>query len=129
MNVILIFKFKFWFQFVMGGGVLESPSELPLEGGDWGCAVSVAPPASGLGVNLTLQQLRLDAALGDFLTLNAGPTPHAPTTAVFSWTLSKPMLMSMPERDSFFVRLRVAPRTPEQNTAGLGFKITYDTFG
>jgi hypothetical protein len=53
--------------------VLESPSELPLEGGEWGCAVAVAPAASGLGVNLTLQQLQLDAALGDFLTLNAGP--------------------------------------------------------
>jgi hypothetical protein len=36
----------------------------------------------------------------------------------------------MPARDAFFVRLRVAPRTqPGQTTAGLGFKITYDTFG
>jgi len=65
-------KFNQCLKFVRGGGVLESPSELPLEGGEWGCAVSVAPAASGLGVNLTLQQLQLDAALGDFLTLNAG---------------------------------------------------------
>lgn len=114
----------------MREGVLEGPSELPLEGGEWGCAVSVSAAASGVGVNVTLQQLRLDAALGDFLALNPGSAADGTKAAVFSWTLSRPLQMSMPARDAFFVRLRVAPRTrTDQSTNGLGFKITYDTFG
>jgi len=62
---------KFCLIQIASDGSLESPDPIPPEGGVWTCPVTLAAGA-GLGVNITLKQLNLDASLGDYLTINAG---------------------------------------------------------
>ncbi|XP_065341835.1 uncharacterized protein LOC135940737 isoform X1 [Cloeon dipterum] len=109
-----------------------APNVIQVENPTQGLECRAGLPSTGLGVNVTLEWLSLEANYGDYLVINPGTTTNIKQTAIFTWNVKNPVHVVMPARDDFSLRLKVGerPAGPQQRKANgmLGFKLRFTTF-
>ncbi|XP_059475072.1 uncharacterized protein LOC132196432 isoform X2 [Neocloeon triangulifer] len=109
-------------------GTIEGPSVIPPEGWDFSCSTSNGQPHTGLGVNITLDKLNLNADLGDYLLINPGTEIDKSSSALLTWKIKKPIQFSMPVRDNFTIKLVLGARLEEENVGDVTFRLRYSNF-